>query len=265
MDSEAETEHEWSENESESSVHDVREAQVHVAAQWSDTETMRDELEAGENPNVRDYDGSTPLYLVCLFADVSKRASTIECIRLLLAHGAAPNATSYTPEACSPLVHAARWKSSEAVAMLLEAGAEVNAVDSHGFSPLHRAVSSGISDSVQLLLDHGADVNSRTRREHEFAFPTPIPFGATPIEMASRGEHRHLFPLLLRAGAERPTRFVYTSHLPYFDKVDAAGGIRAYEKQHRKALEKTFASKFEDVPEDVVAIVVAFWGHPGCY
>ena len=134
MDSEAATENEWSESEHEWSEteDDVREARVHVAAQRSDTETMRDELEAGENPNVRDYDGSTPLYLVCLFADVSKRAATIECIRLLLAHGAAPNATSYTPDASSPLVHAARWKSSEAVAMLLEAGAEVNAVDSHG-------------------------------------------------------------------------------------------------------------------------------------
>jgi hypothetical protein len=85
MDSEAATENEWSESEHEWSEteDDVREARVHVAAQRSDTETMRDELEAGENPNVRDYDGSTPLYLVCLFADVSKRAATIECIRLL--------------------------------------------------------------------------------------------------------------------------------------------------------------------------------------
>ena len=47
---------------------------MHVAAQRSDTETMRDELEAGENPNVRDYDGSTPLYLVCLFADKSPKS-----------------------------------------------------------------------------------------------------------------------------------------------------------------------------------------------
>ena len=72
MDSEAATENEWSESEHEWSEteDDVREARVHVAAQRSDTETMRDELEAGENPNVRNYDGSTPLYLVCLFADV---------------------------------------------------------------------------------------------------------------------------------------------------------------------------------------------------
>ena len=73
MDSEAATENEWSEGESESS--DVREARVHVAAQFSDTATMREELEAGENPNVRDYDGSTPLYLVCLFADKSRNDS----------------------------------------------------------------------------------------------------------------------------------------------------------------------------------------------
>ena len=90
MDSEAATENEWSESESETSEHDdVREARVHVAAQFSDTATMREELEAGENPNVRDYDGSTPLYLVCLFADKSRNeAATIECIRLLLAHDA---------------------------------------------------------------------------------------------------------------------------------------------------------------------------------
>ena len=174
--------------------------------------------------------------------------------------------------------------------MLLEAGAEVNAVDSHGFSPLHRAVSSGISDSVQLLLDHGADVNSRTTRDAEIwpppaersrptdpihtvpslaeylravraAWPCTIPSRSTPLELASRIPRRHMFPLLLRAGAEIPDEL---SH-PYLDKVTAAGGVQAYEKQHRKALEKTFASKFEDVPEDVVAVVVAFWGHPGCY
>jgi len=35
MDSEAATENEWSESESESSERDVREARVHVAAQFS--------------------------------------------------------------------------------------------------------------------------------------------------------------------------------------------------------------------------------------
>ena len=50
MDSEAATENEWSESESEASERDVREARVHVAAQFSDTATMREELEAGENP-----------------------------------------------------------------------------------------------------------------------------------------------------------------------------------------------------------------------
>ena len=58
---------------------------MHVAAQFSDTATMREELEAGENPNVRDYDGSTPLYLVCLFASKTRNlAATTECVRLLL-------------------------------------------------------------------------------------------------------------------------------------------------------------------------------------
>ena len=85
-----------------------------------------EELEAGENPNVRDYDGSTPLYLVCLFADKSRNeAATIECVRLLLAHGASPNTRNYGGGA-GPLNYVAGFRSSEAVAMLLEAGAYVN-------------------------------------------------------------------------------------------------------------------------------------------
>ena len=49
MDSEAATENEWSENESESS--DVREAQVHVAAQFSDRQ-------GAQHGRIRDADGS---------------------------------------------------------------------------------------------------------------------------------------------------------------------------------------------------------------
>ena len=168
MDSEAETEHEWSESESVLSEQELREARVHVAAQFSDTATMREELEAGENPNVRDYDGSTPLYLVCLFADKSRNeAATIECIRLLLAHGASPNTRNYGGAAPGPLNYVAGFRSSEAVAMLLAAGAKVDTVDNLGFTSLHHAAARGVSDSVQLLLDHGADVNSRTTRDAE--------------------------------------------------------------------------------------------------
>ena len=48
MDSEAATENEWSENESESS--DVREARVHVAAQFSDRQ-------GAQHGRIRDADG----------------------------------------------------------------------------------------------------------------------------------------------------------------------------------------------------------------
>ena len=48
--------------------------------------------------------------------------------------------------------------------------------------------------------------------------------------------------------------------------VEAAGGFRAYEKAHAKALAATLAKKFPaHIPEEIFPRVVAFWAHAGFY
>ena len=52
----------------------------------------------------------------------------------------------------------------------------------------------------------------------------------------------------------------------YLRMVEAAGGFRAYEKAHAKALAATLAKKFPaHIPEDIFSRVVAFWAHTGFY
>ncbi len=88
-------------------------------------------------------------------------------------------------------LHFASYRDAAAVARtLLEHGADPNPVDRHGKTPLHYAADAGNADLVRLLLDHGADVT---------AFGE---VGCSPLELAAGGGHTEAFDALLGAGAE---------------------------------------------------------------
>ena len=58
------------------------------------------------------------------------------------------------------------WSAAKAndvtdLARLLDAGAEIDATDTRGYSPLMLATYSGSTEAVELLLRRGADPNSR--------------------------------------------------------------------------------------------------------
>ncbi len=85
--------------------------------------------------------------------------------------------------------------------LLLDAGANVNAVASHDVTPLHRATRARNPAAVKLLLQHGAAVDARDAR------------GSTPLRRAvantgaggtagSRAEAIEIVTLLLHAGAD---------------------------------------------------------------
>ena len=131
-----------------------------------------------------------------------------------------------------------------------EATALVNKSNRGRWTPLHFAARDGSIEMVQQLLRAGADVHPRNGR------------GNSALEEAANNRKRHLYPMLLAAGARiMPNAYGDA----YLRKVFAAGGFKAYEKAHRQTLVTWAAKCFPRLPEEVAAQVVAFAFHTGYY
>ena len=82
-----------------------------------------------------------------------------------------------------------------------------------------------------------------------------------PLDYAIRYSKRHLFPILLRAGAALPAETTNA----YIQKVRAAGGIKKYEHSHLNAIAATFIPKLPLLPPEMVRRVVEYAFHVGDY
>jgi len=100
-------------------------------------------------------DGFYPLGLAVFFQHP-------ETVKVLLAAGADVNAQARNAMKVRPIHAAAATAQLEALRMLVERGADVNARQQAGFTALHEAASTGQIEFARLLLDHGADVNAKT-------------------------------------------------------------------------------------------------------
>ena len=101
--------------------------------------------------------------------------SSADIIRALLAAGADQHLM--TDDGTTPLMMAAGLgrathtpgelrgvrspSGEEAVRVLIEAGADVNAVNEADFTALHGAAFRGLNEIVQILVENGADINAR--------------------------------------------------------------------------------------------------------
>ncbi|HEX4998511.1 MAG TPA: ankyrin repeat domain-containing protein [Terriglobia bacterium] len=65
------------------------------------------------------------------------------------------------PGSMTPLMFAAREGHVDAARLLLDAGADVNAVDKNGITPLFMAISNNRVPMARLLIDRGADIHAR--------------------------------------------------------------------------------------------------------
>jgi ankyrin repeat protein len=137
-------------------------------------------LDRGANPNARVKDSTetrtifTHQWLYEEGATAFLRAAQsgdVALMRLLLAHGADPKIA--TTNNTTPLMVAAgigwvegvtnEWgvkENFDSVRLLLELGADVNAVDGDGRTALHGAAHKGRNEVVQLLVDHGAKLDA---------------------------------------------------------------------------------------------------------
>ena len=108
-------------------------------------------------------DGSTPFFMAVDRADIPLMRELLK----LKADPLLPNAEKTTPlmaaaglGTANPLEEAGtEAEALEAVQMLLELGADVNAVDGNGDTAMHGAAYGNFPAIVQLLADRGADVN----------------------------------------------------------------------------------------------------------
>ncbi|MFZ3265591.1 MAG: ankyrin repeat domain-containing protein [Terriglobales bacterium] len=100
--------------------------------------------------NSRSGDGFTALHFAGFFGQP-------ESARLLIEAGAAVEAVAANPMAVMPLHSAASARNLEAVRLLLEHGAPPNARQHGGWAPIHAAAQNGDRPMIELLLQHGAD------------------------------------------------------------------------------------------------------------
>lgn len=118
---------------------------IMFAAMQGDVSTVKALLEMGHDLHARVSGGSTPLHM-CMTSAVSEndpalRQRMLQCMDVLLAHGADPNASEMngmTPmhALCTlSYVNAKPWMAEPVVLKLLEAGADLSLKTKDGFTP----------------------------------------------------------------------------------------------------------------------------------
>ena len=122
---------------------------LHYAAAFGSLESVKLLLEAGADVNVRNAADATPLVLA---------APSPQKVAALLAKGADPKLATKAGRTAL-LVAAATPSAAESVKMLLDAGADVNALDQRGGSALMEATNAGRADVARLLIERGAKVD----------------------------------------------------------------------------------------------------------
>jgi hypothetical protein len=234
-------------------------APIHDACCKGDVAALRRELDAGVSPDLR-------------------------------GHTLLPSAVAVPGDAltdATPLYMSVCWGHIETTRLLLDAGADVEAVISpngeRGYTAISIAAYMRRPDAVAALIAAGASTSLKMETTH--ARRTPIENICGPLYVANGA--KRVFAMLLRAGAPLPRFDDVELHLPgvpycrtlwwededdhrdhavyrkYVDAVAAAGGYVPYARAHRKRLAAIFAPKFTWLPAEVIPTIVEFWAHLG--
>lgn len=132
----------------------------------------------GIDLNLPNKAGETPLMIAAL-------RGNLDMVKRLLALGAAVH-----KEGWAPIHYAATGQSAEAVALLLQAGAPIEARSPNGSTPLMMAARYGAETSVDLLLAKGANLQQRNDAQ------------LTPLDFALHADRDWMVRKLEKLGAK---------------------------------------------------------------
>lgn len=134
----------------------------------------------------RSPDGFPPLGLAAFFGQIA-------VLKYLLELGADPNLAASNTMRVAPLHSAVAFgdpqRACDMARLLVENGAQVNAVQQGGWTPLHEAVDNDQLETAELLLSNGAEPDA------------PNDDGLTPLALARRKFFDQMAALLQQHGA----------------------------------------------------------------
>jgi len=184
---------------------------IHSSAFAGHGATMRLLIERGADVDLRAEDGDTPLHkaLRGLISEYKYSYWVYRSYRdhgheLLEYFGFDGLGESDDPDRAEDVevLNDTRQEVTDIVQLLVDRGADVNAIGEYGDTPLHVAVRAGHRPAAELLLTKGADVNVqnrgisiRWRHKKETA-------GQTPLLLALRTNRVDIVNLLIAEGAE---------------------------------------------------------------
>lgn len=159
-----------------------------MATSHESLSVMKFLLEQGANANIKDEVNITPL-MMCIDSYLSSKEFKINAVRLLLKHGADPNATD--DDSKTAMHHLMDFlesfpNRSELVSELLMHGGEINRQDGFGDTPLHCAYLNGCANAddgnsfIESLIKSGASLHIKNSE------------GETALDLAMKhGDDKH--------------------------------------------------------------------------
>ena len=253
---------------------DLRRTPLHQAAHLNHCTCLTALLRHGASMSNEDAKGDTPLHLAAWAGHVEAlsvllahgvdvdwlsgrdgysplwcaiSAHHIDAARLLLKHGARVSLRSTSGGGLLPLHQAAVTGQSAMCELLLERGAQIDAVDDNDSTALHYAAAAGALATVQVLLKSRANVKARQAQgltpahwaahkghadvlalllDHGTPVNVTAEDGATPLHLAANRGHLPAVRLLLEKGANR------NAVAAHWDGVQGIAAEMARSKRH---------------------------------